>query len=193
MSYPSRFVEFFGPCTWKALHSIAFNYSNDPNHPSPDEQKAALDLFGSLRYLIPCDKCRGHYSKYLEEHPVDADSRESLSKWVYDLHSDVNRRKHVKNISYEEVKNDYTGWDGKKMESFMAMPPQQRLKSLADPHFGRKIENHQHGTENFTGSMNFSYERIIGIIIVVAVLCIFFNYMYRSSNRDKNESQKVKN
>ena len=92
MSYPSAFVEFFGPCTWKAMHSVAFSYARDPFSPTPQEHKAAVDFFGSMAELIPCHMCRKHYKDYIREHPIKADNRDELAKWVFDLHNDVNRR-----------------------------------------------------------------------------------------------------
>ena len=186
MSYPSKFVEFFGPCTWKTLHSIAFNYSTDPFHPTPQEQKAATDLFGSLAQLLPCEKCRSHYKAYLNKHPVDADSREALSQWVYDLHSDVNRRRHVDNVSYTEVKNDYAGWDDNKMHTFMKMEPQRRLRALADPHFGRKVQG-QGAKELMMGPGNMNTDKIVGVGVIGAVVAGLVYYATRENNRKESK------
>lgn len=190
MSAPSLFVEFFGPSLWKSMHSIAFNYGTDPFHPTPDEQKAAIDFFGSLVYLIPCAKCRGHYKKYISEHPIDADSRDSLSKWVYDLHSDVNRRRHVKNISYEEVKNDYAGWSREKMEKYLSMPPQKRLRKLADPHFGRRIQGQGTTKESALGFMDdIGMDKIMALVIGGAVIGGLIYYSNRK-NQEEEENKK---
>lgn len=192
MSYPSKFVEFFGPCTWKTMHSVAFNYATDPFHPSPEEQKAATDFFGSMVHLIPCEKCRGHYKTYLTANPIDADSREALSKWVYDLHSDVNKRKHVKNISYEEVKDDYSGWSREKMEKFMNMGTQERLKKLADPHFGRKIQTHGAGGMERSLAIfdNIGTDKILGLVIGGAVIAGIVYYVYKGKTEDNKDKAK---
>jgi hypothetical protein len=188
----SRFVEFFGPCTWKTMHSVAFNYANDPFHPSPEEQKAATDFFGSMSYLIPCAKCRGHYEEYIKKHPIDADSRESLSRWVYDLHSDVNRRRHVKNISYEEVKDDYLVWSREKMEKYMKMGTQERLRKLADPHFGRKIQTHG-TTEQSMGILDgIGTDKILALVIGGAIVGGLIYYVSRKGKEEEqiNTNQK---
>lgn len=128
MAYPSKFVEFFGPSLWKSLHSIAFNYGSDPNHPKPEEHKAALDFFTSLTHLIPCGACSRHYEAYLARHPVDASSRDALARWVYDLHSDVNKRRRVKNPDYDEVVAMYAGWNGDKMKSLTLLSEEKRRR-----------------------------------------------------------------
>lgn len=142
MPYPSKFVEFFGPCTWKTMHSVAFNYGHDPNHPTPAEEKAAKDFFTSLAQLLPCEACRTHYETYISKNPPDTSSRDALARWVYDLHQDVNKRRHVDGLTYDQVKTDYTGWDQSKVVEMSAYSTQERLKKLADPHFGRKIAHH---------------------------------------------------
>jgi hypothetical protein len=137
MAYPSKFVEFFGPSTWKALHSIAHTYGSKGTDPTPEEEKAILDLFGSLAVLLPCEYCRAHYAKYLHRHPIDPSDRESVPKWVYDLHSSVNKRNNMPNLSYAEVKDMYEGWNEEKSRRLMHLGPEKRVRSLADPHFGR--------------------------------------------------------
>jgi hypothetical protein len=142
MPHPSKFVEFHGPATWKALHSIAFNFALDPDRPLPEEQRAAVDFFGALQHLLPCEFCRRHYRKHLGEHPVDASSREALARWVYELHSAVNRRRHVPDMPFEEVRELYTGWSPDRAAALAALPEQERLRRLADPHFGRRAHTH---------------------------------------------------
>lgn len=125
---------------WKTMHSVAFTYAADPDNPTPEEQKAALDFFGSLGLLIPCTACGKHYASYLERNPVDVSSRKALSEWVYKLHSDVNRRKHVENPSFDEVKKMYTEYepeDGGRIPTPKTM--ERKMKQLADPHFGKPI------------------------------------------------------
>lgn len=140
MSYPARFVEFFGPCTWKTMHAISFTYGTDPFHPTPDEEEAAVNFFNSLAHLLPCGACRTHYESYLKQNPVDTSSREALSKWVYDLHENVNKRNHKDGLSYDQVQNDYTGWNQEKILEFQALSMKSRLDRLADPHFNRSIQ-----------------------------------------------------
>lgn len=181
MSYPSKFVEFFGPCTWKTMHSIAFNYSHNPNHPSPEEEKAAKNFFQSLTQLLPCEACRTHYESYVSKNPPDTSSREALTKWVYDLHSDVNRRRHVDGPSFEEVKDDYTGWNQQKIMQMSKLSTQERLKTLADPHFGRQISHHFR--EEMDGIFD-SPDKLMAIIVIGAAVGSLLYYL---SKKEKKE------
>lgn len=167
MSYPSKFVEFFGPCTWKTMHSIAFNYASNPSHPTPEEATAAKSFFNALIYLLPCEACQKHYEKYISETPVDTTSREALSRWVYDLHSSVNKRKHTNNPSFEQVKNDYTGWNRDKMEDMSNLDMESRLIKLADPHFGRPVVQ---AMEYSVGSFFNSFDSLTGILMAGLVI-----------------------
>ena len=119
MSYPSRFVEFFGPCMWKTLHSISFNF---PEYPSDETRKNYVDFFRNLGNVIPCPECGRHYSEYIEENPIDATNRDTLSMWLYKLHESVNlRTKKKSGPSYEQVAEEYSGWNQNKHSRFLAM------------------------------------------------------------------------
>lgn len=133
MPYPSKFVEFFGPSMWRVMHSIAFTY---PETPGPETRKDYIDFYRSIGNVIPCPSCRTHYNKYLEENPIEGDDRESLSKWVYDLHSTVNERTNKPNPSYEQVKDAYTGWTP---EQDQGKSREQVVREMGDPHFGGRL------------------------------------------------------
>mgnify|MGYP000583802582 CR=1 FL=1 len=142
MPYPAQFVEWFGPAMWKTMHSIAFTA---PENPSFEEQKDYVDFFRSLGPVIPCPSCSQHYQKYINETPIDASSRESIAKWVYDLHDDVNKRNGKQSPSFEVVTKDYTGWSQDKHASMNKLPKVTKLRKLADPHNGRTPESKSTG------------------------------------------------
>jgi len=135
MSYPSKFVEFFGPSTWKALHSIAWNYAEDSDAPTDQEKKDLLDFFRILENLLPCPQCRTHYGAYLLKHPIDASNRSVFTHWLHDLHNDVNRRTNKPLLSYEQHEREYSGWDAKTAARFQTMTREQQVRTLGDPHF----------------------------------------------------------
>lgn len=139
MSYPSKFVEFFGPATWKALHSMAFNYAKNPDKPTEAEKRDAVDFYRLVERMLPCESCRVHYGKYINANPIDASSRDALTRWLYDCHSAVNERNKKPNISYQEHVYDYSGWDQARTKHYSSLSPKARLKYLADPHLGRPV------------------------------------------------------
>lgn len=93
----------WGPQTWHMLHAISFNY---PNRPTAQEKEAYRQFFHSLKYVLPCERCRVHFTRELQEkNPVEPhlESRESLSRWLVNLHNEVNRRLHKPNMPYDQV------------------------------------------------------------------------------------------
>lgn len=92
----------WGPGAWKFLHEITFYYPEDP---SVEQQTHALNLFNSLRVLLPCEECRTHYDLDLKSFPPDTKSKTTLSQWLIDLHNRVNIRlgKPIVNPSRSDV------------------------------------------------------------------------------------------
>lgn len=82
--------EFWGPRFWEVLHLVAVGYSATP---TPSEKLGFRMFFDSLRYILPCPKCRASYEKYLFSRKLsekDLSSRDNLFHWVYELHNSVN-------------------------------------------------------------------------------------------------------
>lgn len=97
---------FWGPHAWKFLHAVTFAY---PDQPSDEHKKAALELFSSLKYMLPCGECCSHYCQAFEKNRIEPylESRDSLSKWLVDFHNRVNERLGKPIMKYEEVAKEY--------------------------------------------------------------------------------------
>ena len=94
----------WGPAAWLFLHSVTFQY---PENPTDQDKNNYKIFFDSLQNILPCPNCREHYQKNLKENPMNLESRESLIKWVIDLHNAVNKKNSKKEYSYDEVKDLY--------------------------------------------------------------------------------------
>jgi hypothetical protein len=98
----------WGPSLWHSLHTISFNY---PVKPSITEKKQYYDFFMSLKNILPCRYCRENYVKNIKTIPLNMKTmknRNSLSKWLYNLHEEINKMLGKKsNLSYEDVKLRY--------------------------------------------------------------------------------------
>ena len=98
----------WGPSLWHSLHSISFNY---PVKPTQSEKKNYYDFFLSLKNILPCKYCRENYLKNIKSVPLNMktmDSRHTVSKWLYDLHEEINTMLGKKsNLSYEDIKLRY--------------------------------------------------------------------------------------
>jgi len=82
--------QLWGSSFWYVLHLITFGY---PDHPSYIEQRGYHDFFVNLQHVIPCLKCRNHYAKHLQDHPIGPylNTKSNLIKWLVDMHNIVNQ------------------------------------------------------------------------------------------------------
>ena len=98
----------WGPALWHSLHTISFNY---PVNPTEEDKIRYYKYFKYLGKVLPCKYCRDNYRGNLKatDYCMDVfDSRESLSKWVYNLHENVNSMLgKTSGLSYEDVRSRY--------------------------------------------------------------------------------------
>lgn len=98
----------WGPGQWHFLHTMSFNY---PVHPTEQEKKHYRDYILSLQHVLPCKYCRMNLKKNLRKLPLTMKhmaSRDSFSKYVYQLHELVNEMLLKKsNLSYEAIRERY--------------------------------------------------------------------------------------
>jgi len=98
----------WGPSLWHSLHAISFNY---PTNPTNTQKKDYYKFFLSLNKILPCKYCRENYKKNIVAVPLNLkvmDNRDSLSKWLYLLHEEINRMLgKTSNLSYEDIRERY--------------------------------------------------------------------------------------
>jgi len=86
----------FPPCSWGQplwyfLHLISFAY---PDNPDEQTKKGVYNFFKNLGTVLPCNECRDHYQKNFSNMSLEnnINSREQLSRWVYNLHNMVSQQ-----------------------------------------------------------------------------------------------------
>lgn len=97
----------WGEAYWKTSHYITFAY---PEIPTYEDKVVVKSYFENLKYLLPCQNCRSHYSQYLQTNPLTEtilSSRYNLIKWLVDLHNSVNKRTGKKEYTIEQVISMY--------------------------------------------------------------------------------------
>ena len=98
----------WGPSLWMTLHTISFNY---PCHPTSEQKKQYKAFFDTLRNVLPCGKCRDNLVANLQSTSYTNsvfNNRDTLSRWVYDLHTCVNKMLGKETpVSYNEVRQTY--------------------------------------------------------------------------------------
>ena len=111
----------WGPPMWHSLHTISFNY---PVNPTKEDKDNYHNYFKSIIHVLPCRYCRENLKKNLKTLPLKKavfKNRETLSRWVYELHEVVNKMLGKKSsLTYEQVRDRY--------EHFRARCLQQKNK-----------------------------------------------------------------
>lgn len=95
----------WGPSLWHYLHTMSFNY---PVHPTNADKKHYRDFILNLQYVLPCKHCRINLATNLKQLPLTQktmDSRDSFSRYVYNLHELVNKMlKKKSNLRFCDVR-----------------------------------------------------------------------------------------
>ena len=132
----------WGPSMWHTLHVISFNY---PIHPTPKQKKNYLNFFLSLKDILPCKYCRENFTKNIKKVPLNMKTmknRHTLSRWLYDLHEEINRMLCKKsNLSYQDVKNRYEMFRSRCVENpnkVKKTVKKKKEKGCVKPLYGKK-------------------------------------------------------
>lgn len=146
--------EVWGPHMWFMLHTISFNY---PEQPSEHNKRAYYDFFRALADVLPCDECQTHYKRQLHSYPIQPhlDSRSNLVKWVIQMHNFVNGRTGKPELTNEEVLTIYKNL--KPVSPFYKVELEPILEQ-------RKYKTHY---------------RVITMIIIVLSILLWSKWYYR--------------
>ena len=94
--------EVWGPGAWTFLHSITMYY---PDNPTNEQKINHRHFFENLQNILPCPTCAKHYSENLNKYSLDEalESKDKLTKWLIDIHNEVNKKNNKRTYSYDEV------------------------------------------------------------------------------------------
>ena len=134
----------WGPSLWHSLHAISFNY---PTNPNKDEKRRYLDFFMSLRYVLPCKYCRDNFVKNIQKVPLNMSTmknRETLSKWLYNLHEEINTMLGKKsNLTYKDVRARYEMFRARCIDEKVPKKKSKKKakeKGCTTPYYGKKSQ-----------------------------------------------------
>ena len=99
--------EIWGMYGWKFMHYITFSYSNNPTIKDKEIMK---NFFMSIKYVLPCEKCRINFNKHLEEYPLNDDvlkNKKTLVIWLMNIHNEVNRIHNKKEYTFDKIYDEY--------------------------------------------------------------------------------------
>jgi len=98
----------WGPPMWHVLHTISFNYNINP---TKEQMKHYYKFYKNLVNILPCKYCRDNLVNNLKVHKLTKavmKNRDTLSRWVYTLHENINNMLGKKSgLSYEDVRDRY--------------------------------------------------------------------------------------
>ena len=137
----------WGPSMWHFLHTMSFNY---PVNPTCNEKMQYYKFILSLRYVLPCGKCRKNLCKNFKKLPLKIShmkSRETFSKYVYDLHELINVMLGKKqNLTFESIRERYEHFRSRCTKSYKELKRdfmkrktlKNSEKGCTDPLYGEK-------------------------------------------------------
>ena len=132
----------WGPPLWHVLHTMSFNYPIEPTH---EQKKCYYKFYKNLVNVLPCKYCRENLSKNLKNQPLTKEvmtSRETLSKWVYNLHETVNEMLGKKSgLSYEDVRDRYEHFRSRCLltpKEIKKLKKEQKETGCTEPLYGIK-------------------------------------------------------
>jgi hypothetical protein len=135
----------WGPAIWHYLHMMSFNY---PVNPTSEDKKHYRDFILNLQYVLPCKYCRINLTNNFKKKPIqmcDMASRETFSRYIYQLHETVNKMLHKKsNLTYCDVRERYEHFRSRcteekpKIFTFKKSETRKKEKGCTEPLYGKK-------------------------------------------------------
>ena len=137
----------WGPAQWHMLHTISFNY---PVKPTLEEKKQYRNYVISLQNILPCGACRKNLKMNFKHLPLSMkhmESRDSFSRYIYNLHELVNKMlKKTSNLTYCDVRERYEHFRARCVDekpkvfkySEIKTRKNRREKGCTEPLYGKK-------------------------------------------------------
>ena len=120
----------WGPSLWHSMHTISFNY---PINPTKKDKENYLNFYKSIGAVLPCRYCRENFKKNLSKVPLNMKTmtnRETLSRWVYELHEEINTMLGKNSgLTYEDVRTRYEMFRSRCLTPLEEKKLQKKLKT----------------------------------------------------------------
>lgn len=165
--------ENVGRQTWELMNMYAFSF---PIQPSAEQIQGAKQFFESIGYLFPCENCQFHYRQmFYSSFPFHTCTRETLSRWVVDIHNQVNKRLGKPIWNWEQVQSQYVLPESNSCESCNSISKElvhNETSKHEDKTASKYFTNLQIPISNFVYSkwMN----TIIGVVVSLFVILFIF-------------------
>ena len=154
----------WGKHAWIFLHSVSMNY---PDNPSNNDRKNYKDFFENLRYVLPCEVCKKHFSQHIQSNSIVSalHSKKKLVEWVIEVHNQVNISLNKPTMNYDQVIDLYKKIYGGNMY----------LEENTRPNIEEKsINTNNKSIINSVKYGNYYLENNIIIFIIITIALLLF-------------------
>jgi len=124
--------KIWGPHTWKFVESV---YHSFPSIPSSEWGQEDLDtvtniatFFQTLSSVLPCQKCREDYKKFLETYPIENSLNDSEDLWLWIFHLRKNMNPNLAKLVHLSP-----GLTLQQSKAYFQLPHQVQTPSLPPP------------------------------------------------------------
>jgi hypothetical protein len=142
--------EIWGPKLWFVIHTIALNF---PDNPTYEDIRNTEHFFNSLKFNIPCDKCKIHYTQRINKNPImnHLKNSDTLFRYTIELHNDVNVSLGKRTYTYDEVVAIYK----------------------------KAFKQEETKLNRFQHIFNWKTYSIIGILLIMIMSILYYKKMYK--------------
>ena len=141
-------TKIWGAAAWHFLHTMSFNY---PVKPTKEQKIHYRNFVLNLRNVLPCKYCRMNLANNFKKKPLQMchmESRETFSRYIYELHETVNRMLGKKsNLTYCDVRDRYENFRSRCTEEKPTVftfkkttTKKKREKGCTEPLYGKKAK-----------------------------------------------------
>ncbi len=132
----------WGPSQWHMLHTISFNY---PVKPTNKDKERYRSYILSLKNVLPCGKCRANLKENFKKLPLrmaDMESRETFSRYIFNLHELINTMLGKSSgLTYEEVRDTYENFRSRcTAEKKIKKTIKKKESGCTKPLYGKKAK-----------------------------------------------------
>ncbi len=141
-------TSIWGAAQWHMLHTISFNY---PVNPTLQQKHQYRNYILSLQHVLPCGACRKNLTNNFKKLPLTMahmKSRDTFSRYIYNLHEHVNKMLNKKsNLTYCDVRERYEHFRARctdpkpkvfKISNFKRTKKNKKEKGCTEPLYGKK-------------------------------------------------------
>ena len=195
MPYKNISPNLWGPHLWKFMHLFTLSY---PNEPTEEEKDIAYNFFSSIQTVLPCEKCRYNFKNHLETLTEEVlDSNESLVKWLFNIHNEVNKTTGKPHFSFDDFVSMYitntstlniTNIDKKEdkvenvNDNMKELIKQEFRKELKDEIMAElemknnnKLDKVEKVNNTFLNKLKNSYAIWIVVLLIILIIIIYLN------------------